>query len=61
MPCGQNLVVLVVMPLVRTDVADCTVQMLEVVRVYEFVGLASGLIKIFDSTSDILRPVLGGP
>ena len=60
MPCSQNLVVLTGMPLVRTDVADSAVQMLDVVPVYELAGPSSGLIQIFESTSDILRPVLGG-
>ena len=60
MPCSQNLVVLAGMPLVRADVADSAVQMLDVVPVYELAGPASGLIQIFESTSDILRSVLGG-
>jgi len=55
----QNLVVLAGMPLVRTDVADSAVKMLDVVPVYELAGPVSGLIQIFESTSNILWPVLG--
>jgi hypothetical protein len=60
MPCSQNLVVLAGMPLIWAHVADSAVQMLDVVPVYELAGPSSGLIQIFESTSDILRPVLGG-
>jgi len=60
MPCSQNLVVLAGMPLIWAHVADSTVQMLDVVPMHKFAGPASGLIEIFESTSNILRPVLGG-
>jgi hypothetical protein len=60
MPCSQNLVVLAGMPLIWADVADSTVQMLDVVPVHELASPVSGLIQILESTSDILRPVLGG-
>ena len=60
MPCSQNLLVLAGMPLIWADVADSAVQMLGVVPVHELTGPVSGLIQIFESTSDILGPVLGG-
>jgi len=60
MPRSQNLVGLAGMPLIWADVADSAAQMLDVVPVYELAGPASGLIQIFESTSNILRPVLGG-
>ena len=60
MPCSQNLVVFAGMPLVRADVADTAVQMLDVVPVHELAGPVSGLVQILESTSDILGSVLGG-
>ena len=60
MPCSQNLVVFAGMPLVRADVADSAVQMLDVVPVHELTGPVPGLIQIFESTSDIFRPIFGG-
>jgi hypothetical protein len=60
MPSGKNPVILAGMPLVRADVADSAVQMLDVLPVHEFACPASPLIQIFESASDILRSVLGG-
>ena len=60
MPCSQNLVVLTVMSLVWAHLADSTFQMRDVVPMYKLAGPVSGLIQIFESTSDIPRSVLGG-
>ncbi len=60
MPSSKNLVVLAGMPLVWADVADSTVQMLDVVPMHELAGPVSGLIEIFEPMSRKLRPVLGG-
>ena len=60
MPSSNNLVVLAGMPLVWADVADSSVQMLDVVPMHELAGPVSGLIEIFEPMSRKLRPVLGG-
>ncbi len=60
MPSSKNLVVLAGMPLVWADVADSTVQMLDVVPMHELAGPVSGLIEIFEPMSRKLRPVFGG-
>jgi len=60
MPCSKNLVVFAGMPLDRAHLAHSTVQMFDVVPVLELAGPVSSLIQIFESTSNIPRPVLGG-
>ena len=47
-------------PLSLAHLAESTEQIFDIVFMYEFAGPGSGLIEIFDSTFDILRPVLGG-
>ena len=60
MPSSKNLLVLAGMPLVRADVANTAVQMLDVVPVHELAGPVSGLSQIFEPMSRKLRSVLGG-